>query len=214
MGCCISICCFACYKYTYFADLITKHINDNITKHLNIIKPTKFSLKTWYISLDRDIFKNLTTILKYKLFVIFKEMKLDVFKKNGIYEDNLSQNLAYYIVNIMIDEDFEDFKLLDIPTNTIFYKNIPINIDSEKIKSFQNSITTIINKDNQPELIDINTENHLYQKIFDKNLESKLINTINSIPNERIEFIIKELNNKFKNNEEAENELLSRQNFA
>jgi len=144
-----------------------------------------------------------------------KEMNLDVFNKNGFYEEALSQNLAYYIVNMMIDEDFEgnNFKLLNIPTNTIFYDSI-INIDSNKIKSFQNSITTIIDKDNQPELIDINTENRVYQKIFDKNLESKLINTINNIPNERIEFIIKELNNKFKIDEEAESELLSRQNYA
>ena len=141
-------------------------------------------------------------------------MKLDVFNKNSIYKNSLSENLSYYIVNMMFDEDYENLELLDIPTNTNFYDSIKINIDSDKIKSFQNSITTIINKDNQPELIDINTEDRVYQKIFDKNLESKLINAINSIPNKNIKLIIKKLNKKFKNDEKAENEVLSRQNFA
>jgi hypothetical protein len=216
MGCCVSLCCIVCYKYTFFADSLTQHVSDSIAKNLSIIKPTKWSLKTWYITLDKDKFKELTNTLRHKLFVIMKEMNLDVFNKNGYYEENLSQNLAYYIVNIMIDEDFEgnNFQILNIPTNTLFYDSININIDNDKIISFQNSITTIINKDNQPELIDINTDNRVYQKIFDKNLESKLINTINNIPNERIEFIIKELNNKFKIDEEAENEVLSKQNYA
>ena len=78
------------------------------------------------ITLDKDKFKELTAILRNKLFVVMKEMNLDVFNKNGFYEEALSQNLAYYIVNMMIDEDFEgnNFKLLNIPTNTIFYDSI------------------------------------------------------------------------------------------
>ena len=220
MGNCIQLCCCVCCKYTYYADSLGDNILDKITDHLNkLITPNSINLNEWYVSFSRDVYKQFTISLKTKLFIILKKLNFKVFVSNQILVNSLSENIAYYIVNNLLDEEYKntmkknDYVLLDIKTDSIFYNRINILIDEEKINKFKDYLTTI-KIDDKLETISLKTTDKAYKDIFDKKLEVKLLETINKIKDKKLESIINKIINTFNNNEIRNKKIMDNQEFT
>ena len=210
MGNCCSLCCFVCFKNTFYSMELADGILYKMETHIRKTIPIDSGIQTWFISMKREIFEKIKKSLITRLSISLENLKYPVLTSNGHMKQHLIENLAYVFSSCLFNPEFHknllsnEYVCLDIPTNTIFYSSFNITVDQTKIKDLVKYFTTMRNESGILYNVDINTTDKTYHKIFDERLEEKILNTLHSIPNKKLEEIICKVYTNFmeKNNKE------------
>ena len=220
MGNLCCACCMVCFKYTFYsnslADSIIRKMNSKLREI--IMKETKWSLRGWSISLERDIYNQFKLSMNSKLYRILKELSFPVLVSGGYIEDHLAENISQVLVRGLFDSEYfstisESYECLDIPTSSIFFKCPKVIVSDPVLVEFKDSLTKVVNKDSVSEddkLINISleTEDKAYHQVFDQRIEVKLLETLNNLGNETLSKIISDVNSRYRDLENREKNIL------
>ena len=105
-------------------------------------------------------------------------------------------------------------KNIPVLTNTLFYNSPEINISNSYIENFSKKIYTVKNNDDKIEVLNSTNENSSFHKIFDVNLEHKLIDNLHNISNNKLSEIIELSYNNYIKKEKDEEILLKKNNIV
>lgn len=194
--------CFPNSWYSY--DVTINVINQLNDKFLNQFKsdgPDFFSQWRGKISDIRKIQK----VLNNLILTAIKETKIPVMRINGVFNNYLETQLAYFIFESLLkntlnnENDINNLPLLEIPINSIFYKIPPT--DKEIITNFINKFRQL--KEKQIDFtMDLNA--------FDKTLLNIKLDMELELAIKRIQFtpLIKRIYDDFNAKMDAEKEQL------
>lgn len=170
--------CFPNSWYSY--DVTTNVINQLNDKFLNQFKsngPDFFSQWRGKISDVRKIKK----LLNHLILTAIKENKIPVMRINGIFNNYLETQLAYFIFESLLKNtlnnknDINNLPLLEVPIDSIFYKIPPT--DKEIITNFINKFRQLKEKQ-----IDFNIDLNAFDKtLLNIKLDMELENAIKKI---------------------------------
>ena len=170
--------CFPNSWYSY--DVTINVINQLNDKFLNQFKsngPDFFSQWRGKISDVRKIKK----ILNHLILTAIKETKIPVMRINGVFNNYLETQLAYFIFESLLkntlnnENDINNLPLLEIPINSIFYKIPPT--DKEIITNFINKFRQLKEKQ-----IDFTMDLNAFDKtLLNIKLDMEIENAINKI---------------------------------
>jgi len=170
--------CFPNSWYSY--DVTTNVIEQLNDKFLNQFKsdgPDFFSQWRGKISDVRKIQK----VLNNLILTAIKEAKIPVMRINGVFNNYLETQLAYFIFESLLkntlnnENDINNLPLLKVPINSIFYKIPPT--DTEIITNFINKFRQLKEKQ-----IDFNIDLNAFDKtLLNIKLDMELENAIKKI---------------------------------
>jgi hypothetical protein len=215
MGVCFSLCSIVCCKHSYFSHELSRSICTTMEKQLGTIIQTKiFSMDRWYVSLSKDTFSQYHLALDRRLRDVVRSMGLPVLNMSGFAMDHLIENMSYYIIKTLMDDDYKSsmndnaYTILDLPNNSVFHQTPKIEISSTSIENFNKKIYTITNRENKVELLQPDNTDKGYHKVFDSNLQTQLIKNLEDITDEKLVEILGSVYNRFTKQEEDEKRLL------
>ena len=221
MGNLLSLCCVVCCKYSFYANELSYSICEKLEKNISHFIVSKgFNLKHWHISLKRDVYSQYRHSLTTRIYLALKSKNIPVLTMGGWAQGHFTENLVYFLTKNLIDEDYRlamienKYTILDIPTNTLFYNSPEINISDNYIENFSKKIYTVKNNDNKIEVLNSTNENSSFHKIFDVNLEHKLIDNLHNISNNKLSEIIELSYNNYIKKGEDEEILLKKNNIV
>tara|TARA_B100001093_G_C26302251_1_gene789949 strand:- start:1 stop:612 length:612 start_codon:yes stop_codon:yes gene_type:complete len=170
--------CFPNSWYSY--DVTINVINQLNDKFLNQFKsdgPDFFSQWRGKISDVRKIKK----VLNNLILTAIKETKIPVMRINGVFNNYLETQLAYFIFESLLkntlnnENDINNLPLLEVPINSIFYKIPPT--DKEIITNFINKFRQLKEKQ-----IDFTMDLNAFDKtLLNIKLDMEIENAINKI---------------------------------
>ena len=86
----------------------------------------------------------------------------------------------------------EEYTYLDIPTNTIFYELSKITVNKDNLSGLVNYLTNMLDdQTGKIYKVSLETTERTYHKIFDERLEERLLDSVQKIPSNKIEELIK-----------------------
>uniref|UniRef100_A0A6C0CJQ0 Uncharacterized protein n=1 Tax=viral metagenome TaxID=1070528 RepID=A0A6C0CJQ0_9ZZZZ len=215
MGNCCGLCCYACFKNTFYSLELADSILSKIESHLKNHLPLKGSLQTWYISLKKDIYNQLRESIATRICRQLEDLHFPVLSANGFVKEHLAENIAFVISSCILNNDYQvyistmEYQCLDIPTNTLFYTKPKIEVKTETLTSFVDYLIQIKDEAGNIKRVELHTENKTHHKIFDKRLEEKLIDILHQLSNQKINEIIKKSYMHFTSKHEEEERILS-----
>ncbi len=215
MGNCCGLCCYACFKNTFYSLELADSILLKIESHLKNHLPFKGSLQTWYISLKKDIYNQLRESISTRICTQLEDLHFPVLSANGFVQEHLAENIAFVISSCILNNDYQtyistmEYQCLDIPTNTLFYTKPKIEVKTETLTSFVDYLIQIKDEAGNIKRVELHTENKTHHKIFDKRLEEKLINILHQLSNQKINEIIKKSYMHFTSKHEEEERILT-----
>ena len=216
MGNYCSLCCYVCFKNTFYAYELADSILNKMEKHIRETIPLQSAINTWFISLKKKCFKDVRQIIACRISEELENLHFPVLTSNGFIQEHLAENLAHVLSNCLFNEEYQyafisqEYQCLDIPTNTIFYNTSKIIANPTTLSNFVTDITNIVDEDNINHNIEINTTLDIHKKIFDIKLKEKILETWYKIPNTKIEEIINKVYQKFETNHQKEESLIRR----
>jgi len=214
MGNCCSLCCFVCFKNTFYSMELTDCILNKMETHIRKTIPIGSGIQTWFISMKREIFEKVKKSLISRLSLTLEKLKFPILNSNGFMKEHIAENIAYVLSSCLFNNEFKTnllsntYECLDIPTNTIFYSSSTITISQEKLQELVKYFTTMMNESGEIYQVEINTTENTYHKIFDERLEERLLNTLHSIPSNKFEEIISNVYTNFMNKNNNEEKIL------
>ena len=214
MGNCCSLCCFVCCKNTFYSMELADGILNKMETHIRKTIPIDSGIQTWFISMKREIFEQIKKSLISRLSLSLEQLKFPVLNSNGYMKDHLVENLAYVFSSCLFNTQFHknllsnEYQCLDIPTNTLFYNSFNITVDQTTLEDLVKYFTTMMNEEGEIYQVKINTTDKTYHKIFDERLEKKILDTLHSIPNNKLEEIICKVYTNFMNKNDKEEKIL------
>jgi len=214
MGNYCSLCCYVCCKNTFYSMELADGILYKMETHIRKTIPIDSGIQTWFISMKREIFEQIKKSLITRLSISLENLKFPVLTSNGHMKQHLIENLAYVYSSCLFNTEFhknllsKEYECLDIPTNTLFYNSFNITVDQVKIQELVKYFTTMMNEEGEIYQVKINTTDKTYHKIFDERLEERLLNTLHSIPNKKLEEIICKVYTNFMNKNNKEEKIL------
>ena len=220
MGNLCCVCCMVCFKYTFYSSSLT----DSIIRKMNskmkdiIMKEVKWSLRSWSINLERDIYNQFKLSIASKLYGILKDLSFPVLASGGYIEDHLAENISQVLVRGLFDSNYfstisESYECLDIPTSSLFFKCPNVEVDSDVLGEFKRYLTSVVNNDSVSEddkfiNIDLSTEDKAYHQVFDQRIEVKLLKTLNNLNNDTLSKIISNVNSRYRDLENREKNIV------
>lgn len=220
MGNLCCVCCMVCFKYTNYSYTLADSIIRKMESKLGeiIMKETKWGLRSWSISLNRDVYKQYKLSMISKLHRIFKDLSFPVLASGGFIEDHLAENISQVLVRGLFDSEYfstisESYECLDIPTSSIFFRCPKVIVSDPVLVEFKDSLTKVVNGDSVSENdkfinIDLSTEDKAYHQVFDQRIEVKLLETLNNLSNETLSMIISNVNTRYRDLENREKNIL------
>ncbi len=209
-----------CFKYTFYSSSLT----DSIIRKMNskmkdiIMKEVKWSLRSWSINLERDIYNQFKLSIASKLYGILKDLSFPVLASGGYIEDHLAENISQVLVRGLFDSNYfstisESYECLDIPTSSLFFKCPNVEVDSDVLGEFKRYLTSVVNNDSVSEddkfiNIDLSTEDKAYHQVFDQRIEVKLLKTLNNLNNDTLSKIISNVNSRYRDLENREKNIV------
>lgn len=208
----MGISCCSCLKYTDYSIVLAENILHNVEVKLqNVLFNNIYNeLNKWHISLKyNNILKKHLTL---KITNILKKIKIPVLYVSNPFTKHLCQNISYVIIKLIFDESYckklneNNYECINISYDIPFSK-IYINIETndEEINIIKNLICTIINENDNIEILSLEeTTNIVDKRMFDNNLEKIVLQSIYKISNEKMEEIITNVDKRimyYKNNE-------------
>ena len=220
MGNLCCVCCMVCFKYTNYSYTLADSIIRKMESKLKdiIMKEVKWGLRSWSLSLDRDVYKQYKLSMISKLYRILKDLSFPVLASSGYIEDHLAENISQVLVRGLFDSEYfstisESYECLDIPTSSIFFRCPKVSVSDPVLAEFKDSLTKVVNGDSVSENdkfinIDLSTEDKAYHQVFDQRIEVKLLETLNNLDNETLSMIIGNVNTRYRDLENREKNIL------
>ena len=220
MGNLCCVCCMVCFKYTSYSYSLADSIIKKMESKLRdiIMKEVKWGLRSWSLSLDRDVYKQYKLSMISKLYRILKDLSFPVLASSGYIEDHLAENISQVLVRGLFFSEYfstisESYECLDIPTSSIFFRCPSVIVSDLVLAEFKDSLTKVVNKDSVSEddgFININfeTEDKAYHQVFDQRLEVKLLGTLNNLSEDILSNIINNVNTRYRDLENSEKNIL------
>ena len=220
MGNLCCVCCMVCFKYTNYSYTLADSIIRKMESKLRdiILKEVKWGLRSWSISLERDIYNQFKLSMISKLHRILKDLSFPVLASGGFIEDHLAENISQVLVRGLFDSEYfstisESYECLDIPTSSIFFRCPKVSVSDPVLAEFKDSLTKVVNGDSVSENdkfinIDFSTEDKAYHQVFDQRIEVKLLETLNNLGNETLSKIISDVNSRYRDLENREKNIL------
>lgn len=220
MGNLCRVCCMVCFKYTNYSYTLADSIIRKMESKLKdiILKEVKWGLRSWSISLNRDVYKHYKLSMISKLHRILEDLSFPVLASGGYIEDHLAENISQVLVRGLFDSEYfstisESYECLDIPTSSIFFKCPNVIVSDVVLAEFKDFLTKVVNKDSVSEddkLINISleTEDKAYHQVFDQRIEVKLLETLNNLSYDILSKIISDVNTRYRNLENREQNIL------
>ncbi len=220
MGNLCCVCCMVCFKYTSYSYSLADSIIKKMESKLRdiIMKEVKWGLRSWSLSLDRDVYKQYKLSMISKLYRILKDLSFPVLASSGYIEDHLAENISQVLVRGLFFSEYfstisESYECLDIPTSSIFFRCPSVIVSDLVLAEFKDSLTKVVNKDSVSEddrFININfeTEDKAYHQVFDQRLEVKLLGTLNNLSEDILSNIINNVNTRYRDLENREKNIL------
>ena len=144
----IYLCCYMCFPNTYYSHDITMGIMSQLNdKFLNQIRTTGSDFfNQWHARIEK---KHIEQMITHLILTTIKELKIPVFSVNGLFNNYLETQLAYFIFESLLHDPLDsrninDLPLLEIPINTVFY-TIPKK-EEEVINKFNNRFSQMKEK--------------------------------------------------------------------
>ena len=215
MGNCCGLCCYACFKNTFYSLELADSILSKIESHLKNHLPLNRSSQTWYISFKKEIYNQLRESISTRICRQLEDLHFPVLSANGFVKEHLAENIAFVISSCILNNDYQvyistmEYQCLDIPTNTLFYTKPKIEVKTETLTSFVDYLIQIKDEAGNIKRVELHTENKTHHKIFDKRLEEKLIDILHQLSNQKINEIIKKSYMHFTSKHEEEERILS-----
>ena len=215
MGNCCGLCCYVCFKNTSYSLELTHSILLKIESQLKNHLPLKGSLDTWYISLEKDVYKQLRESISTRICRQLEDLHFPVLYANGFVQQHLAENIAFVISSCILNNDYQayistmEYQCLDIPTNTLFYTKPKIEVKNETLTSFVDYLIQIKDETGNIKRVELHTQDKIHHKIFDKRLEEKLIDILHQLSNQKINEIIKKSYMHFTSKHEEEERILA-----
>jgi len=209
-----------CFKYTSYSYSLADSIIKKMESKLRdiIMKEVKWGLRSWSLSLDRDVYKQYKLSMISKLYRILKDLSFPVLASSGYIEDHLAENISQVLVRGLFFSEYfstisESYECLDIPTSSIFFRCPSVIVSDLVLAEFKDSLTKVVNKDSVSEddrFININfeTEDKAYHQVFDQRLEVKLLGTLNNLSEDILSNIINNVNTRYRDLENSEKNIL------
>ncbi len=220
MGNLCCVCCMVCFKYTNYSYTLADSIIRKMESKLKdiIMKEVKWGLRSWSLSLDRDVYKQYKLSMISKLYRILKDLSFPVLASSGYIEDHLAENISQVLVRGLFDSEYfstisESYECLDIPTSSIFFRCPKVSVSDPVLAEFKDSLTKVVNGDSVSENdkfinIDLSTEDKAYHQVFDQRIEVKLLENLNNLDNETLSMIIGNVNTRYRDLENREKNIL------
>ena len=220
MGNLCCVCCMVCFKYTNYSYTLADSIIRKMESKLRdiIMKDVKWSLRSWSLSLDRDVYKQFKLSMISRLYRILKNLSFPVLASSGFIEDHLAENISQVLVRGLFDSEYfstisESYECLDIPTSSIFFRCPKVIVSDPVFAEFKDYLTKVVNGDGVSEIDkfvneDLSTEDKAYHQVFDKRIEVKLLETLNNLSDDILSKIISDVNSRYRNLEDRENKIL------
>jgi len=209
-----------CFKYTNYSYTLADSIIRKMESKLKdiIMKEVKWGLRSWSLSLDRDVYKQYKLSMISKLYRILKDLSFPVLASSGYIEDHLAENISQVLVRGLFDSEYfstisESYECLDIPTSSIFFRCPKVSVSDPVLAEFKDSLTKVVNGDSVSENdkfinIDLSTEDKAYHQVFDQRIEVKLLENLNNLDNETLSMIIGNVNTRYRDLENREKNIL------
>lgn len=106
--------------------------------------------------------------------------------------------MAFVLSSCLFNPEFhnkllsEEYTYLDIPTNTIFYELSKITVNKDNLSGLVNYLTNMLDdQTGKIYKVSLETTERTYHKIFDERLEERLLDSVQKIPSNKIEELIK-----------------------
>ena len=220
MGNLCCVCCMVCFKYTNYSYTLADSIIRKMESKLRdiIMKDVKWSLRSWSLSLDRDVYKQFKLSMISRLYRILKNLSFPVLASSGFIEDHLAENISQVLVRGLFDSEYfstisESYECLDIPTSSIFFRCPKVSVSDPVLAEFKDYLTKVVNGDSVSEIDkfvneDLSTEDKAYHQVFDQRIEVKLLETLNNLDNETLSMIIGNVNTRYRDLENREKNIL------
>ena len=212
---CCSSCCYVCFKNTLYGLELADSILYKMEKQIRENIPIGSGIQTWFISLKRECFNQFRQSLACRISMQLEELHFPVLTSNGNMKQHFAENFAYVISSCLFNESFAkniysniDYECLNIPTNTIFYNCPKIDVNKETQSNLINYITSIRDENGKISNISLDTTDKIHHKIFDSKLESRLIDILHKIQNNKVEKIISSVYTNFTDKNTKEEEIL------
>ena len=220
MGNLCCACCMVCFKYNFYSNSLADSIIRKMDSKLReiIMKETKWSLRGWSISLERDIYNQFKLSMISKLCRILKDLSFPVLASGGFIEDHLAENISQVLVKGLFDRGYfstisDSYECLDIPTSSLFFKCPSVIVSDTVLVEFRDFLTKVVNGDSVSEddkfiNVDLSTEDKAYHQVFDQRIEVKLLETLNNLNDETLSKIISNVNSRYRRLEARESKIL------
>ena len=220
MGNLCCVCCMVCFKYTNYSYTLADSIIRKMESKLGdiILKEVKWGLRSWSLSLNRDVYKQYKLSMISKLHRILKDLSFPVLASSGYIEDHLAENISQVLVRGLFDSEYfstisESYECLDIPTSSIFFRCPKVSVSDPVLAEFKDYLTKVVNGDSVSENdkfinTDLSTEDKAYHQVFDQRIEVKLLETLNNLDNETLSMIIGNVNTRYRDLENREKNIL------
>ena len=201
----IYLCCYMCFPNTYYSHDITmgimSQLRDNFLNQIRSNGPDLFN--QWRAKIPQKN-KHFEQMITHLILTTIKELKIPVFSVNGLFNNYLEIQLAYFIFESLLHDPLDssninDLPLLEIPINDLFYQ-IPKK-EEEVINKFNNRFSQLKEKN-----IDFTQDISAIDKtLLNIKLEMELELAI-----KRLQFtpLIKRIYNDYNTKMNAENEQL------
>lgn len=130
----IYLCCYMCFPNTWYSSDISKGVISQLNNNfLNQIRSNGNDfLNRWRPNLHKR--KKLEIMITNLILLAVKELKIPVFKVNGLFNNYLETQLAYFIFKSLLHDpldssDINNLPLLDISANSVFCQVPSTNIE-------------------------------------------------------------------------------------
>jgi hypothetical protein len=160
-----------------FASSISIELEKHIRKHF-VEHDNRFNLQAWHPrlnmkSIETNIAKNIRNIL------IKKKDLVPIYYINGNIVNYISTQIAYYLFNLIINDNNIAFNIIDIPIDDVFINHKIPDFDETTLNNYLTNFKKFPTRN-----IMLNTTDNIEKELLDK----KLISTIEYTLNRHVEY--------------------------
>jgi hypothetical protein len=155
-----------------FASSISNELEKHIRKHF-VEDDNRFNLEAWHPRLN---IKSIEFIIKKNIrnTLIKKKKELPIYYINGNIINYISTQIAYYLFNLIINNNSIPFNIIDIPIDDIFINHKIPNFDETALNNYLTNFKKFPTRH-----ILLNTTDIIEKELLNKKLNSIIENTLN-----------------------------------
>ena len=155
-----------------FSSTISSELEKHIRKHF-VEHDNRFNLEAWYPrlkmkSIESIIFKKIRNTL------IEKKDQVHIYYINGHIVNYISAQFAYYLFNLIINNNSIPFNIIEIPIDDVFINHKIPDFDETTLNNYLTNFKKFPTRH-----IMLNTTDNIEKELLDKKLNSIIENTLN-----------------------------------